>query len=1091
MSTAAGVVDAHVDGPEGWFTLPLDDELRQWFEPEAAAAFDASRCIDRQKVEAERTATEESEIVAVEVQWEQDWGLSLEAKQQQWRPEAHGTSARQQDHDLSPPSPPPTPPPRSQWSGDGANLRFDPASLSLSTHPAAFYSRLSATHSHLFLPPRPSRPSQYPVTSDSPSLVRCSALVLQAVPSSLFPLSPHTSEFVLCNTATDDPLLPSICRLLTHFAHIGTLLHSIERLADSLLADSSAGSGVAFGAALRSLCSHHKREVEGVLQRGGEKLGSACTAVQLHVSVQPLAQQVVWVHQLLRTAACSSNLEASSDITASLSSLPSILVGVDLLSCLHRTAQTMSPSSPFHAILTFLLSNAIIPFLRQLSWHVSRPPALQNLSGLLSATSSPALSLPSFLQLDLAIIQSAAEVLALVDRAGGSMWTVFGVGSAGEGSGLAVDRLLADDGEFRLSIGWSLRDAATAEREMRARGRAQQAHLATAVRRAEVQRSEGAQRLSSHRRAASQGARLRMEQQQAEAQATAAESSAARREMQEQYRAQLSSQVTDRQKREKEEKEKDKAEIEKAKAQELRRQVIIDEEKAALLTKIRAAEQGQSEEEVRRERWRTKRTEHAEKLAAVLAAEKRAQAEEMEEQPMNERPHSAQAATDSGAEANGEQRKTAAEDDNASDAAGPWQKGTTSGQLHDAVKGDSQSVSDGRRHESEELQSNRQRMTASNIFNVDSVSNPAPAEHNASLADTAATSSLEAASPAPATDAADALSALPGQNPDVEETPAAAVKQPTSPSASAASSPTTESNNQQFSAAHSASPTDSDTKSLAASSASPLSIDVAIRSTLVPRLRQQCAFVQRAALGFFVHELRVQQQFQTLQQFLLFRAGSTIDAFTSALFQSIHSREVDTPAPQHAPPKLSSQSLQLLWSDALRLRPPSADPSRILPTIDSTTQAAAASAFSRVEGLVGIDSVHLHYTAPPAVSFLLHPAALAGYARVFTLLLRLAYASSEMRSVYQWLRERDTQLRRAEMEHSKRTHTQTATRPTRRKAPVVTATDDSMLMSPSKRALSTRPHTPSSVHVIFHSLDCSAPLSSAFAHVHIQVYRLP
>ena len=247
---------------------------------------------------------------------------------------------------------------------------------------------------------------------------------------------------------------------------------------------------------------------------------------------------------------------------------------------------------------------------------------------------------------------------------------------------------------------------------------------------------------------------------------------------------------------------------------------------------------------------------------------------------------------------------------------------------------------------------------------------------------------------------------------------------------------------------------ESHTTSATSSSTRPLPIDVAIHATLVPSLRQQCAFVQQASLAFFLHSLRVRDHFLVLQHFFLFRAGSTMDAFTAALFHTLH-RDSNQRSGQAAAVSLSTQTLQLLWSDAVQSLPPSAAPSRILPVLDSNWPPSSSCAFSRIESLNVLDSVRLRYTVPPAMSDLLRPAAVAGYGQVFTLLMRLSFAHSEVRRVYEWLRGQETQLRRKEVEQRKTPSTSTSTGSAstsyRQRGPA-TASDDLLLVSPSKRS---------------------------------------
>ena len=976
-----------------------------------------------------------------------------------------------------------------QWqSDDELALPFDSASLSAFTHPAAFDHRLSAAHLHLFVSPLSSSGSGLTSALSSLLLVRCCALVLQCIPSSLFSLSPDTSAFVVASTFGGCQLTPSVRRLLNDFAHVGSALHIIEQVVVSLCAQSADVMGVALGAALRSFCSHHKRQVESIAQRqdgARSTTRSGCTLVQLHVAAQPLAQQVLWVHRLLLSSAPSSTAPPTSF------SLPTLPAGVELLSYLYVSSHSLSVASPFHATLTFLFSSALVPYLRLLATHVSCPAAH---SAPHASTATAALPVPSFLQHELDSIRGAAEMVQWTDSAGGSAWTRPGARD-GRGGSAVPD----------LSVGWSTREAERLQAELRQRAHALRSHLAAAVAKAEARVAETVQRASSRRSVLRNAERHQRLRQQVETTVAEADASSAKRAGQLEYRRQLRQQVEERKQRVDDEAARDEAESERAEERERKQSAIIEEEKAKLVAQIRAAEQGKSAGQVVREEWRRKRLTRAEDRAALWKRDASAQHEEMqqgeldgqsderdaesEEETAERRQqlqyeHEGDAYSDAGSsaddaatepEAEGEERGE--RDANVADALhghrrqvsaaasagvdvphGVSDRPPVQQQPRQHVSNETSQAAHAGRTESDALVRNRQRMTASRVFDTDTVSQIA---QSAVTSDTATTADLAADSPAVVA-RADAQHGAGQQDTTQhaaddrsEESPTSSPSPAASPTvAPVLSSPSTLSHNTRPESMPSppAATIGSVVTSSATAHAHPLPIDIAIRATLLPSLRQQCAFIQQAALLYTLHSLRVQDHFRMLQHFLLFRAGSTMDAFTSALF---HSLLHGGGGGQRHP--LSSQSVQLMWSDALRTSPPPADASGVAASV--VPPGSAHGVFGRVDVLDAIDSVQLRYTAPPAMSYLLHPAPLAGYGRVFTLLLRLAYAKAETRRLYEWLRLQETRVRRSEVEQGKEVRASavsvsadaTSTSARRRANTAATASDDSLLLSPTKR----------------------------------------
>ena len=559
---------------------------------------------------------------AAEQQWEQLWGLK---EKYEWH-DQHATQRRWVDE---PPAeedeqPLPLPPPRDssshsrllQWSDEGSAVCFDPASFSLATHPRTFHALLSAAHSHPFLP-LPSSASSVSAFSSpihrSAVLVRCCVLVLQSIPSSLFALSSDKSQFVIDSTAATCPLSPSLRHLLTDFAHIGTRLHSTEQSAACLSANSSDVIGVAFGAALRSFCLHHKLQVDRISRQGEVSASShgACTVIRLHVAAQPLVQQITWLHCLLLSSAHPSVTSATP--SSSSSTLPSIPGGVDLLSYLYHCAHSLSIDSPFHATLTFLLSSALVPYLRLLSSYISGPSIQSAHSSSVQST----LPLPSFLLSELERVNSAAEMLHLTDRAGGSQWTAFG-------------RQDNDSNSCLLSVGWTARDTASLHCALVQRARLQQTQLEAALAQVDTEWKQQVQRATNQKRLTTRAVRQHSIQQRHKDDAAEKSAEGQRRSEQDEYREQLRQQVNDKKRRQIEEKEEERAESERVKQQVQRHRAIIDEEKEKLITRIQAVRQGRSEIEVRRTEWQNKRSLRAEQLKALLEEDRSSQQQQAE-----------------------------------------------------------------------------------------------------------------------------------------------------------------------------------------------------------------------------------------------------------------------------------------------------------------------------------------------------------------------------------------------------------------------------------------------------------------------------
>ena len=990
---AISLVPSFVPGL-AWGSAPLEQRSLRLADEKALAT-----ALTTSSASATPTATAHS---PTETQWEHDWGVAQLGSQWQQHQQAANPRPREQ-----------------QQNADGSTLAHhlllsgNDGSLSLSPQPTTFLHRLAAAHCHLFLPLSytPLPPSAALFTTCwtqgvALDLVRSCALVLQCVPSALFPLSVDSSSspsyFQLGFAAVERPLLPSAVRLLNEFAHCGSLLLSIERLAEALSAAESSmrmDSAISVGlcSALRFFCSHHKRQVESLLKRDG----ASVTVMQLHVFTCPLVAQVEWLHRLLQSLASHTSAPAPSPVAPTSSYwLPSIAASVDTLSHLHLAALSLSISSPFYATLAFLLHSALTPYLRLLSLHVScptlQPVQQQNQQPHQQeqAVSSYGWRVPSFLSSEAELIDSAAAVLVVTERAGGTRWTVGEGGPGGTGGEALVFR-----------VGWTVQDAHRMDAALRMRERSQNAQLTTHMAQVAAKREAEAQQLAQRRAAIRRHESQRwLVEQQGTAQSISSAASL-RRDKQAEYAAALTEQLVDKKRRQEESREVDRADSERAIADERRRREIVDEEKVRLAVAIQAVQQGRSEADVRRDEWQKKRRTHSEQLLAVIREDERVQ--QLETEQLQSEPHPEQQHRDPLVE--------------------PPEHTIDSSLLPEQME---QRVSeDGGKEDLEHETPNMEKMLNPNSPTTSSLASLSP------------TTTATPSSPATAATATAPEMTTPATSPanDPQHSP--------TPIAAPAPSPPT-----------------------AANGGHALPISVAIRSTLIRSLRQQCFFVQRASLAFFLHSLRIDQHFLTLQNCLLFRAQATMGAFTDALFQTLYRSKVAPPATA-----IESHSLQSMWSESVRTFPPSTDAARILPVVVVSPPSPSTGAFSGLDAFGVIDSIRLHYTAPPAISHLMRPTAMAAYGRVFTLLMRLAYASSEVRRLYSVLRLRDAQLHRELSElnsaaraslKSSRTHrgrrpTATAAS-TRRPLTTAAANDDSLLPSPTRRMRVQHPPTSSS-----------------------------
>ena len=186
----------------------------------------------------------------------------------------------------------------------------------------------------------------------------------------------------------------------------------------------------------------------------------------------------------------------------------------------------------------------------------------------------------------------------------------------------------------------------------------------------------------------------------------------------------------------------------------------------------------------------------------------------------------------------------------------------------------------------------------------------------------------------------------------------------------------------------------------------PLSVDVAVRSSLLSALHAQCALVDRVTLSFFVHSLRVGSHLQSLQRFFLMRAGDLLDTFTASLFAAIQQQ----PALPLTPPAILHH-----WQTAVELCPP--PPSLFLhPALISfsVSSATPAPSLKLLAGMEAIDSVRMRYDVQHPLSVLLTEDVVASYGSVFSLLLRVLWTRHEMRELFLWLRVQDAEMRKRE-----------------------------------------------------------------------------
>ena len=343
-------------------------------------------------------------------------------------------------------------------------------------------------------------------------------------------------------------------------------------------------------------------------------------------------------------------------------------------------------------------------------------------------------------------------------------------------------------------------------------------------------------------------------------------------------------------------------------------------------------------------------------------------------------------------------------------------------QVFDAGAGDEQ----GRREESSPLKSNRQRMMASSIFPEplieEKISSQPPKEEDAEPRP------LPSPSPVPV-EAKTSESELTGGVDDLQEAQVKGLGSPEEeplPIAPQAPAAVAEVN-----------------------SAHRLPLDVAVRCSLLPALRQQVSMIERATLSFFLHSLRIDSHLQSLNHFFLMKAGDLLDTFTASLFACIKQQ----PSIPLTPPTLLH-----LWQAALELCPP--PPSLLLhPSLISFSLSSSppAPSLNRVDGMEAVDAIRMEYRVSHPASVVVSEGVVAQYGRVCNLLLRVLWVRSEMRELFLWMRAQDGDIRRKEAQHRltiQRSQTKPAILPSssahrsQRPSP---ATDDLVLLSPTKR----------------------------------------
>ena len=330
---------------------------------------------------------------------------------------------------------------------------------------------------------------------------------------------------------------------------------------------------------------------------------------------------------------------------------------------------------------------------------------------------------------------------------------------------------------------------------------------------------------------------------------------------------------------------------------------------------------------------------------------------------------------------------------------------------------------EGRRDEGQQLKANRQRMMASSVFPDQSDQSSAEQPRVSRPSSRASETPLHPQqSPSPPTAVADAEPAVVVPSSKVKEAPVVAAL-PLPPESAAAPPAVDE-----------------------AVLAHRLPLDIAIRASLLPALRLQCAMVDRVALSFFVHSLRIHSHLQSLQHFFLMHSGDLLDTFTSALFASIKR----LPSLPLTPPALLHH-----WQSAVELCPPS--PSMLLhPSLISfsVSPSIPAPSLKRLAGMESIDCIRMRYDVPCPVNVVVTEEAVTLYGRLFNLLLRVLYTRHEMRHLFLWLRVQDAELRQRETQlrsvvRSRRLATTAP--PSKQRRVRASAADDMGLLSPTKR----------------------------------------
>ena len=490
------------------------------------------------------------------------------------------------------------------------------AYLSLFSHPDLFHRLHVGTLSSLFSPTAsPSTAASLSeLTQVEDDTVRCSLLVLQAIPSALYSLSPSSFEF----TASGAHRFPvSFSRIVRECAEVGTQLLRLERLVEALPSDCVISRGLASALALFS--STFKQQMAEMPHVAAERRRRAAkegptlplTLLELHCHLQPAQSHLAWLYRLLQRP--SSALPPSA---VGPSPLPS---GAALLSFLYQQGLTLPPASPFFSTLTSLFQAALGPFLLRLHgllYHGQLDEQLRQLrcvtaSGSSEHADAQQLQLPVFLAEEKQALEAASAQLRLLVTGAGAEWAL-----SCDGCGVPVLQVAYSVRDVECMGSWREELRLQQEQRLRRLEDDEARRLQDAREQRLAQRLQRAAAMSAQR-----GEARRMEEEQ---------ETTDKRRRQEQYQRELDAQLLEKAKRAEEERQRDEKEREVEAQRRLKEQRIIEEEKAKLLAQITAVEQGAEQRQLQRKEWRRKRLQRADSLAQLLQGEQAQWAERLQ-----------------------------------------------------------------------------------------------------------------------------------------------------------------------------------------------------------------------------------------------------------------------------------------------------------------------------------------------------------------------------------------------------------------------------------------------------------------------------